>query len=179
MDPTSGRWDHEKIDFEMLTHPVARRFCGIATLETDFTKRVDRWDLQRERSKKQLVQTYNRGCHDLRESNDRDHTSGENRCVVFSRWLLRRRRRAMWVEELEEGIRKQDSPFTVCRHARLLVGTGIGAKHRRFGQIRACTLSQTEWAQGLAKEGPKGGLALHGYTWDRLQTIASGASGPS
>ena len=27
-------------------------------------------------------------------------------------------------------------------------------------------LSQIEWAQGLAKEGPKGGLALHEYTWN-------------
>ena len=34
----------------------------------------------------------------------------------FSRWLLRRRR-AMWLEELEEGIRKQDA-FTVYRYAR-------------------------------------------------------------
>ena len=81
----------------------------------------------------------------------------------FSRWLLRRRR-AMWLEELEEGIRKQDA-FTVYRYARLLAGTGIGSKHRRFGQIRAYTPSQIEWAQGLAKEGPKGGLALHEYTW--------------
>ena len=82
----------------------------------------------------------------------------------FSRWLLRRRR-AMWLDELEEGIRKQDA-FTVCRFARLLAGTGIGSKHRRFGQIRAHTPSQIEWAQGLAKEGPKGGLALHEYTWN-------------
>ena len=71
----------------------------------------------------------------------------------------------MWLEELEEGIRKQDA-FTVYRYARLLAGTGTGSKHRRFGQIRACTPSQIEWAQGLAKEGPKGGLALHEHTWN-------------
>ena len=82
----------------------------------------------------------------------------------FSRWLLRRRR-AIWLEELEEGIREQDA-FTVYRYARLLAGTGIGSKHRRFGQIRAYAPSQIEWAQGLAKEGPKGGLALHEYTWN-------------
>ena len=81
----------------------------------------------------------------------------------FSRWLLRRRR-AMWLEELEEGIRKQDA-FTVYRYARLLAGTGIGSKHCRLGQIRAYTPSQAEWAQGLATEGPKGGLAPHEYTW--------------
>ena len=69
----------------------------------------------------------------------------------------------MWLKE--EGIRKQDA-FTVYRYARLLAGTGIGSKHRRFGQIRAYTPSQIEWAQGLAKEGPKGGLALHEYTWN-------------
>ena len=66
--------------------------------------------------------------------------------------------------ELEEGTRKQDA-FTVYRYARLLAGTGIGSKHSRFGQIRAYTPSQIEWAHGLAKEGPKGGLALHEYTW--------------
>ena len=71
----------------------------------------------------------------------------------------------MWLEELEEGIRKQDA-FTVYRYARLLAGTGIGSKHRRFGQIRAYTPSQIEWAQGLAKEGPESGLALHEYTWN-------------
>ena len=82
----------------------------------------------------------------------------------FFRWPLRRRR-AIWLEELEEGIRKQDA-FTVYRYARLLAGTGIGSKHRRFGQIRAYTPSQIQWAQGLAKEGPKGGLGLHEYTWN-------------
>ena len=41
-----------------------------------------------------------------------------------------------------------------------------GSKHRRFGQIRAYTPSQIECAQGLAKEGRKGGLALHEYTWN-------------
>ena len=81
----------------------------------------------------------------------------------FSRWPLRRRR-AIWLEELEKGIRKQDA-FTVYRYARLLAGTSIGSKHRRFGQIRAYTPSQMEWAQGLAK-GPKGGLGLHEYTWN-------------
>ena len=71
----------------------------------------------------------------------------------------------MWLEELEEGIRNQDA-FPVCRYARLLAGTGIGSKHPPFGQIRAYTTSQIEWAQGLAKEGPKGGLALREYTWN-------------
>ena len=65
----------------------------------------------------------------------------------------------------KEGIRKQDA-LTVYRYARLLAGTGTGSKHRRFGQIRAYTPSQSECAQGLAKEGPKGGLALHEYTWN-------------
>ena len=74
----------------------------------------------------------------------------------------------MWLEELEEGIRKQDA-FTVYRYARLLAGTGIGSKHRRFGQIRAYTTSQIVWAQGLAKEGPKGSLALHEYTWTQVK----------
>ena len=36
----------------------------------------------------------------------------------------------------QEGIRKQDA-FTVYRYARLFAGTGIGAKHHRFGQVRA------------------------------------------
>ena len=81
----------------------------------------------------------------------------------LSRWLLRKRR-ANWLEELEEGIRKQDA-FSVYRYARLLAGTGIGTKHRRFGQVRAYTPSQIEWAQGLAREGPKGGLALHACSW--------------
>ena len=53
----------------------------------------------------------------------------------FPRWLLSRRR-AMWLEELEEGIRNR----TVHRYARLLAGTGIGSKHRRFGQIRPTPL---------------------------------------
>ena len=88
-------------------------------------------------------------------------TRVEKQMRRFSRWLLRRRR-AIWLEELDE---KQDA-FTVYRYARLLAGTGIGSKHRRFGQIRAYTPSQIEWAQGLAKEGSKGGLALHEYTWN-------------
>ena len=83
----------------------------------------------------------------------------------FSRWLLQRRR-ANWIEELEEGIRKQDA-FTVYRYARLLADTGIGSKNRRFGQDRAHTPSQIEWAQGLAREGPKGRLALRGKTFDK------------
>ena len=41
---------------------------------------------------------------------------------------------------LEEGIRKQDA-FTVCRCARLLAGTGIETKYRRFGRVRAHTPS--------------------------------------
>ena len=81
-------------------------------------------------------------------------TRVEKQMRRFSRCLLRRRR-VIWLEELEEGIRKQDA-FTVYRCARLLAGTGIGSKHRRFGHIRAYTPSQIEWAQGLAKEGPKG-----------------------
>ena len=70
-------------------------------------------------------------------------TRVEKQMRRFSRWLLKRRR-AMWLEELEEGIRKQDA-FTVYRYARLLAGTGIGSKHRRFGQIRALmsTLANT------------------------------------
>ena len=32
--------------------------------------------------------------------------------------------------------------------------------------MRGKTSSQIERAQGLAKEGPKGGLALHEYTWN-------------
>ena len=39
---------------------------------------------------------------------------------------------------LEEGIRKQDA-FTVYRCARLLAGTGIETKYRRFGRVRAVT----------------------------------------
>ena len=50
----------------------------------------------------------------------------------------------MWLEELEESIRKQDA-FTVNRCVRLLAGTGIGFE----------TPSQIKWA----KEGPEGGLA--------------------
>ena len=45
-----------------------------------------------------------------------------------------RRRMANWLEELEEGIRKQDA-FTVYRYARLLAGTRIGTKHRHFAQV--------------------------------------------
>ena len=94
-------------------------------------------------------------------------TRVEKKMRRFSRWLLRRRR-AMWLEELEEGIRKQGA-FTVYSYACLLAGTGIRSKHRRFGLIRAYTPAQIEWAQGLAKEGPKGGLALHEYTWTDLR----------
>ena len=83
----------------------------------------------------------------------------------------------MWLEELEEGIQKQDA-FTVYRYARLLAGTGIGSKHRRFGQIRAYNPSQIERAQGFEKEGPKGGLALHEYTWTDFRREHSGASRP-
>ena len=80
-------------------------------------------------------------------------TRVEKQMRRFSRWLLRRRR-ATWLGELEEGIRKQDA-FTVYRYARLLAGTGIGWKHRRFGQIRAYTPCQIDWAQGLEKEGQR------------------------
>ena len=104
-------------------------------------------------------------------------TRVEKQMRRFSRWLLRRRR-AMWLEELQEGIRKQDA-FTVYRYARLLSGTGIGSKHRRCGQIRAHTPSQLEWAQGLAKEGRTEGRSCSApIHLDRLQTRASGASGP-
>ena len=41
----------------------------------------------------------------------------------------------------------------------------LGGNTVVFGQIRAYTPSQIEWAQGLAKEGPKGGLAQHENTW--------------
>ena len=89
-------------------------------------------------------------------------TRVEKQMRRFSRWLLRRRR-AMWLEELEEGIRKQDA-FTVYRYAsprwhRHWVETPF------FLQIRAYTPSQMERAQGLAK-GPKGGLALHECAWN-------------
>ena len=67
-------------------------------------------------------------------------TRVEKQMRRFSRWPLRRRR-AIWLEELEEGIRKQDA-FTVYRNARLLAGKGIGSKHRRFVRIRAYTPSQ-------------------------------------
>ena len=104
------------------------------------------------------------GDQSLVENAKTEITRVEKQMRRFSRWLLRRRR-AMWLEELEESIRKQDA-FTVHRYARLLAGTGFGSKHRRLGQVRAYTPSQIEWAQGLAKEGPKGGLALHEYTWN-------------
>ena len=89
------------------------------------------------------------GDQSLVENAKTEITREEKQMRRFSRWLLRRRR-AMWLEELEES-RKQDA-FTVHRHARLLAGTGIGSKHRHFGHIRAYTPSQIEWAQGLAKE---------------------------
>ena len=98
------------------------------------------------------------GDHSLVENAKTKITRVEKQMRRISRWLLRRRR-AMWLEDLEEGIRKQDA-FTVYRYARLLAGTGIGSKHRRFGQIRAYTDSQIEWAQGLAKEGP------NEHTWN-------------
>ena len=65
----------------------------------------------------------------------------------FSRCLLRRRR-AMW---LEEGIRKTGRFH--CLQIRTSPDTGT-------------TPSQIEWAQDLAKDRPKGGLALHEYTWN-------------
>ena len=99
------------------------------------------------------------GDQSLVENAKTEITRVEKEMRRFSRWPLRRRR-AMWLEELEEGIQKQDA-FTVYRYARLLAGTGIGSKHRRFGQIRAYTTSQIEWAQGLVTEGPEGSLALH------------------
>ena len=39
-----------------------------------------------------------------------------------------------------------------------------GTQHRRFGQVRAYSPSRVEWAQGLARAGPQGGLASHTYT---------------
>ena len=78
------------------------------------------------------------GHHSPAEKAKTEITRVKKQMRRFSRWLLRRRR-AMWLEELEEGIRKQDA-FTVYRYARLLAGTSIGSKHRRFGQIRASTL---------------------------------------
>ena len=74
----------------------------------------------------------------------------------FSRWLLRRRR-AMRLEELEEGIRKQDACHcpqtrTSCRW------------HRR----RVETPSQLEWTKGRSCS-----ARIH---VDLLQTRASGAS---
>ena len=106
--------------------------------------------------------TVSSGDQSLVENAKTEITQKEKQMRRFSRLLLRRRR-AMWLEELEEGIQKQDA-FTVYRYARLFAGTGIGSKHLRFGQILAFAPSQIEWAQGLAKEGPKGGLALHEYT---------------
>ena len=91
------------------------------------------------------------GDQSLVENAKTEITRVEKQMRRFSRWFLRMRR-AMWLEELEEGIRKQNV-FTVYRYARLLAGTGIGSKHRRFGQIRGYTNSQIEWTQGLAKEG--------------------------
>ena len=93
------------------------------------------------------------GDQSLVENAKTEITRVEKQMRRFSRWFLRRRR-AMWLEELEEGIRKQDV-FTVYRYARLLAGTGIGSKHHRFGQIRGYTSSQIEWRQGLAKEGSR------------------------
>ena len=81
----------------------------------------------------------------------------------FSRWLLRRRR-AMWLEELEEGIRKQDA-FTFYRYARLLAGTSIGSKHRRFVQNSSLTpLLRQNGHKVWQKKGQREGLALE-YTW--------------
>ena len=64
------------------------------------------------------------GDQSLVENAKTEITRVEKQMRRFSRWLLRRRI-AMWLEELEEGIRKQDA-FTVYRYARLLAGTGIG-----------------------------------------------------
>ena len=94
------------------------------------------------------------GDQSLVEKAKTEVTPVEKQMRRFSRWLLRRRR-AIWLEELEEGIRKQDA-FTVYRYGRLLAGTGTGSKHHRFGHIRAYTPFHIEWAQDLAKEGRKG-----------------------
>ena len=73
------------------------------------------------------------GDQSLVENAKTEITRVEKQMRRFSRWLMRRRR-AMWLEELEEGIRKQDA-FSVYRYARLFAGTVIGSKHRRFGQL--------------------------------------------
>ena len=103
-------------------------------------------------------------------------TRVERQMRRFSRWLLRRRR-ANWLEELEEGIRTQDA-FTVYRYARLLVGTGMGSKNQRFGQIRAYTPSQIEMGIRCGKRRTKGRSCSARILLDRLPTRASGTSGP-
>ena len=110
------------------------------------------------------------GEQSLVENAKTEITRVEKQMRRFSRWLLRGRR-AMWLEELEEGIRQQDA-FSVYRYARLLAGTGIGSKHRRFEQIRAYTPSQIGWAQGLAKEGRSARAHV-----ERLQARAFGITG--
>ena len=66
----------------------------------------------------------------------------------------------MWLEELEEGIPKHDA----CTHVSSLAQAS-GRNTVGLDKFEPTPLSQIEWAQGLAKEGPKGGLALHEYTW--------------
>ena len=108
------------------------------------------------------------GDQSLVENAKTEITRVEKQMRRFSRWLLKRRR-AMWLEELEEGNPKTELFFSVYRYARLLAGTGIGSKHPCFGQIRAYTPSQIEWVRGLAKRRAKGRSCSTRIHLDRLQ----------
>ena len=150
-DPTRGRWDHKKIE-EMLSDPVAR-LTFFKELETQIRNSSivgraatgatpgDAWEnlalrptrplaLERRRllleigTARRLTGTS--GDQSLVEKAKTEVTSVEKQMRRFSRWLLRRRR-AIWLEELEESIRKKDA-FTVYRYE------SLPPKHRRFGR---------------------------------------------
>ena len=96
-------------------------------------------------------------------------TRVEKQMRRFSRWLLRRRR-AMWREELEEGIRKQDA-FTVYRYARLVAGTGT------FWTNSSLHPFSDEMGTRSGKRMAQGKSCSTRIHVDRLQTRAFGACG--
>ena len=93
------------------------------------------------------------------ECKDRDH-----RCDAFLAGFCEDEGQSglrSWKKASENRTLSQSTDTHVSSPAQVL-----GRNTARFGQIRAYAPSQIEWAQGLAKEGPKGGLALHEYTWN-------------
>ena len=116
------------------------------------------------------------GDQSLMEKAKTEVTRVEKQMHRFSRWLLRRQR-AIWLEELEDGIRKQDA-FTTNRYARLLAGTGIGSKHRSFLTNSSLHSISDRMGTMFGKRRTKGKSCSARIQVESLPTRALGASGP-